>query len=427
MKKAFLILLVPLFILITCTNLVLGADTYTIHKEDLSGFVVETGEDAIPLTLGTRFAVKVPGTITKVRMYVGAEESGSYTVEIWDTAAEELVAGPYFWDLEKGQAGWREYELEEPLQVKAYNDYTVAIRNTTGSLSYQYIKGYYQDHESDIFITHPDSGVYQGDEGAMPVGTNRISYPSFLRDVVFIPGEGKEAPKQKSEMADKSTVYLSDLLLGNMYSNGTIVFVDGTDEAKGYVINSKEYKKGLMHVASSKEGESFIEINIEGLGFKTFACYAGVPDLLFHDASNGSVEFIVSVDGVEVARSEVKRSQEEASLLTADIEGGKILRLYLSDAGDGTIGDFAVWGNAILTKNDDIEKAFEEVVDLSPTEEPTSEPTENPEETPSTTSTPTAEPDKKDEKDNIPKPLIIAGVIVVAVIAVIVVIRIKKK
>ena len=88
---------------------------------------------------------------------------------------------------------------------------------------------------------------------------------------------------------------------------------------------------------------------------------------------------------------------------------------------------FAVWGNAILTKNDDIEKAFEEVVDLSPTEEPTSEPTENPEETPSTTSTPTAEPDKKDEKDNIPKPLIIAGVIVVAVIAVIVVIRIKKK
>ena len=46
-------------------------------------------------------------------------------------------------------------------------------------------------------------------------------------------GEGKEAPKQKSEMADKSTVYLSDLLLGNMYSNGTIVFVDGTDEAKG--------------------------------------------------------------------------------------------------------------------------------------------------------------------------------------------------
>ena len=101
----------------------------------------------LSLTLGTRFAVKVPGTITKVRMYVGAEESGSYTVEIWDTAAEELVAGPYFWDLEKGQAGWREYELEEPLQVKAYNDYTVAIRNTTGSLSYQYIKGYYQDHE----------------------------------------------------------------------------------------------------------------------------------------------------------------------------------------------------------------------------------------------------------------------------------------
>ena len=179
MKKAFLILLVPLFILITCTNLVLGADTYTIHKEDLSGFVVETGEDAIPLTLGTRFAVKVPGTITKVRMYVGAEESGSYTVEIWDTAAEELVAGPYFWDLEKGQAGWREYELEEPLQVKAYNDYTVAIRNTTGSLSYQYIKGYYQDHESDIFITHPDSGVYQGDEEqCLLVQTGYLILPS---------------------------------------------------------------------------------------------------------------------------------------------------------------------------------------------------------------------------------------------------------
>lgn len=426
MRKVILLILIPIYILLSCNTYGAGG-AFSIHNDDLSGYEVETGEDAIPLTLGTRFAVKVPGTITKVRMYVGKEESGSYTVEIWNTVTEDLVAGPFFWELEKGEAGWRELELETPLTVKAYNDYTIAIRNTTGSLSYQFVKGYYKDYSNDVFITHPESGVYQGDEGSMPTGTNLNSYPSFLRDVVFVPDEGTQAPKQDGGISEKNTVYLSDLKLGNRYSNGTAVYIDGTEESKGFYVNAKEFKKGLLHRASSNEGVSFFEINIEGLGFKTFASYVGIPELLFYDSSDGSVEFVVSVDGTEVARSEVKKSQEDPSLITADIEGGKILRLYLSDGGDGSIGDFAVWGNAILTKNDDIEKAFEEAVDLSPTTEPTSEPTETPEETPVATETPKDEPyDEEEKKPNL-MPFIIIAIVVVIVVVALVVFKFKKR
>lgn len=429
MKKSILLVLIVLITACLMFALTVNGteESYSIH-DDLSEYEIKTGEDAIPLTLGTRFAVKVPGTITKVRMYVGENESGSYTVEIWDTVSEDLAAGPFFWNIEKGEAGWREFELENPLKIKEYNDYTIAVRNTTGSLSYQYIVGYYKEYSNDYFITHPESGVYQGDEGSMPVGTNLNTYPSFLRDVVFVPDEEIKAPKQDSALASKSTVYLSDLKLGNKYSNGSSVRVDETEESKGFLINSQSFIKGFMHRASSKEGQSFIEVNVEGLGFKTFAAYVGIPDLLLQNSSKGSIEFIVSVDGKEVARSEVKKSLENAVLITADITDGKVITLSLSDGGDGAIGDYAVWGNAIVTKNSNIDEAFNEVVAVTPTPEPTEQPTATPENTQNTPQTTNVDNTAKPNDDDKPNvfPYIIAAVVVVVVV-VIVFISLKRK
>lgn len=179
------------------------------------------------------------------------------------------------------------------------------------------------------------------------------------------------------------------------------------------------------------EGQSFIEINVEDLGFKTFAAYVGIPDILLKDSSKGSVEFIVSVDGNEVVRSVVKKSLEDAVLVTADITGGKVITLSLSDGGDGAIGDYAVWANPIVTKNSSIEEAYKEAIAVTPTPKPTDAPTATPDNsqvTPKPTDTAgTPKPNEDDKSDNLIYIIAAGAASVVVIVVVLMILKGKRK
>lgn len=61
----------------------------------------------------------------------------------------------------------------------------------------------------------------------------------------------------------------------------------------------------------------------------------------------GSVVFAVAVDGVEKWRSGVVRGgAEDPKPVAVDLGGGRRLALIVEDAGDGPMGDLAVWGDA---------------------------------------------------------------------------------
>lgn len=49
---------------------------------DISGEEIVASTDNVAINLSTKFAVKVPGTITKARLYTSKEEKGHYSVEI---------------------------------------------------------------------------------------------------------------------------------------------------------------------------------------------------------------------------------------------------------------------------------------------------------------------------------------------------------
>jgi alpha-galactosidase len=86
-----------------------------------------------------------------------------------------------------------------------------------------------------------------------------------------------------------------------------------------------------------------IEYLIEG-AFEAFEAVPGVDDAA---RFGGSVVFSVQVDGVERFRSRVVRGgPEEPEPLRVSITGGRVLALIVEEAGDGTEGDFADWGNA---------------------------------------------------------------------------------
>ncbi|MEI6246764.1 MAG: NPCBM/NEW2 domain-containing protein, partial [Acidobacteriota bacterium] len=92
--------------------------------------------------------------------------------------------------------------------------------------------------------------------------------------------------------------------------------------------------------------DSDLTIDLKGAATK-FASMVGIDDAV--KAPAGSVVFGVWVDGKKVADSGVMRGGDAPKLLSADLTGAKKLVLAVIDANDGTAGDTANWGGAMLT------------------------------------------------------------------------------
>jgi len=89
-----------------------------------------------------------------------------------------------------------------------------------------------------------------------------------------------------------------------------------------------------------------LTIDLKGAATR-FAAMVGIDDAV--KAPAGSVIFGVWVDGKKVADSGLMRGGEAPKLLTADLTGAKKLVLAVIDGNDGTAGDTADWGGAMLT------------------------------------------------------------------------------
>ena len=197
MKKTSLIISIVMICLLVVGSLSCFAESSgeTIFG-DLEGFEVKEGTDGIPLTLGTTFAVRKSGAITGVRMYTSASESGVFVVELWDVEAKEHIAGPFDWELEAGTEGWRVFELTSLVKIEADKEYMVSVRNNSSSLAYQMVLGYFEsiDSSDSIFNLENSYGTYSSDLNEMPEGRNTVTYPAFLRDVVFVADADEPEP-----------------------------------------------------------------------------------------------------------------------------------------------------------------------------------------------------------------------------------------
>jgi alpha-galactosidase len=88
-----------------------------------------------------------------------------------------------------------------------------------------------------------------------------------------------------------------------------------------------------------------LTIDLKGSATK-FSAMVGIDDSV--KAPAGSVIFGVWVDGKRAADSGVMRGGDAPKLLTADLTGAKRLVLAVIDANDGTGGDTADWGGAMI-------------------------------------------------------------------------------
>jgi alpha-galactosidase len=142
------------------------------------------------------------------------------------------------------------------------------------------------------------------------------------------------------------TSYLSDLtwLRSDNYwgpvekdtSNGEKAAGDGHP----ITINGAVYKKGLgVHAPSTVEYYTAKKCT-------SLSADVGVDD---EKTANGSVTFQVWADGTKVADSGLLTTADPAQHLTADVGGATLVRLIVTDGGNGTDSDHADWADARLT------------------------------------------------------------------------------
>ena len=172
--------------------------------------------------------------------------------------------------------------------------------------------------------------------------------------------------------------YLSDMQWSGaeIYSgaNGGVPARDENVAGEELWLYDMYFEKGVcLHAAPGKI--AYIEVDIEGKGFKTFYTYVGTAESELYDVSMASVRFVFKVDGQTVKRVGPVTPKKRPELITFDVTGAKTLRIEMDDGGDGISGDWGALGSALFSTSSDVEEIS---AALLPETEPVTEPVTEP-------------------------------------------------
>lgn len=139
-----------------------------------------SASDGVPYELGTVFTPASDGTVTQVRFFKSAQESGQHVGHIWSYDDQKLLATVTF-RTETG-AGWQSATLAPPLWLKAGTRYVVTVNSnsyftsTLGGLTNTITSGYLST------VADVDNGLF-GAPGAFPVKS--FQHSNYFVDVTF--------------------------------------------------------------------------------------------------------------------------------------------------------------------------------------------------------------------------------------------------
>lgn len=85
--------------------------------------------DGNPVTLGVRFTSTQAGSVTGIRFYKGAGDTGIHTATLWNTAGQALATGTFGAET---ASGWQDVTFATPVPIQAGVEYRASYR-TTGS------------------------------------------------------------------------------------------------------------------------------------------------------------------------------------------------------------------------------------------------------------------------------------------------------
>ncbi len=154
---------------------------------------VTSTTDASSVELGMKFSSSAAGTITGLRYYKGAQDTGTHTGSIWSSSGTRLATATF---TSETASGWQTVSFSQPLAITAGTTY-VASYHSNGR--YAVTSNYFTTSRTNGALTAPSSST-SGGNGVYAYGTNSLfptgSYnaANYWVDVLFERSQQNASP-----------------------------------------------------------------------------------------------------------------------------------------------------------------------------------------------------------------------------------------
>ena len=135
------------------------------------------------MALGVSFTPDVAGTVTAIRFYKGAGNTGVHTGRLWSATGENLATVTF---ANESSAGWQSAQLSTPLTLTAGTSYVVSYLAPQGR--YSVTSGYFSSAKTSGPLTVPVTGngrYLYASTGGFPSQSYKSS--NYFVDITFVP------------------------------------------------------------------------------------------------------------------------------------------------------------------------------------------------------------------------------------------------
>ncbi|MEO3933634.1 DUF4082 domain-containing protein [Micrococcaceae bacterium Sec7.4] len=117
---------------------------------------IQEVRDGVPLTLGVRFSSVAAGTVTGVRFYKSAGNTGTHTGTLFTVSGQQLATVTF---ANESSSGWQTANFNQPIALTANTEYIMAYKSTTGAYSAT-VNGFGSGLSVGNLRTASDAGAY---------------------------------------------------------------------------------------------------------------------------------------------------------------------------------------------------------------------------------------------------------------------------
>ena len=157
------------------------------HTNDLPEILSDA--DASAVELGVKFTASQAGTISGVRFYKGAKNTGTHTAHLWNATGTSLATATFTGET---RSGWQQVNFASPVTIAAGTTYVASYHTNVGH--YSVTPNYFVTPHVSGPLTAPASAAPNPPNGLFVYGSGNI-FPSngleaasnYWVDVVFNP------------------------------------------------------------------------------------------------------------------------------------------------------------------------------------------------------------------------------------------------
>src|SRR5689334_9459044 len=172
--------LIVAILLTLCTQAIAQTSFWTQSATPVLPAVSSTAS----VTLGLKFYSDVAGSVTGIRFYKGASNTGAHTGALWSSTGTKLASVTF---AAETASGWQQASFSSPVSIAANTTYVISYTAPNGAHAHD---PYYSWVNLNASVLHTDGsapGVYTYGSGVL-FPTSAYNNSNYWVDLVFKSG-----------------------------------------------------------------------------------------------------------------------------------------------------------------------------------------------------------------------------------------------